>query len=284
MPLPVAAALGGASRQLAQSSPTPRLDAQVLLAHVLGQRREWLIAHGDTPLTEEQSASYAMLCDKRAHGVPVAYLTGIAGFYKREFAVNEHVLIPRPETEHLVEDAIAHLKPRGGKVFEAGVGSGAIACSIAAEVPGALVYGTDISPGAIATANENARRLGVADRCAFCLADVIKDGDEHSYDVIVANLPYIPTCDVPQLPEPAGYEPRTALDGGPDGLDLYRKLLTAAPHMLQPGALLLMEAAPPTIESLRRLAAAAFPHASIEVRRDYAGQDRYVCVKTPSER
>ena len=280
----VAAALTRAAESLAPSSPTARLDAQLLLSHVLGRGREWLITHGETPLTEEQSTTYAALCAKRAQGVPIAYLTGVAGFYKREFAVNEHVLIPRPETEHLVEDAIAHLRARGGNVFEAGVGSGAIACSIAAEVPGAMVYGTDISSAAIATANENARRLGVADRCAFYLADVVKDRDEHTYDVIVANLPYIPTGDVPQLPEPAGYEPRTALDGGPDGLDLYRKLLIAAPRMLQPGALLLMEAAPPTIESLRRLTAAAFPHTSIEVRHDYAGQERYVYVKTAPER
>jgi release factor glutamine methyltransferase len=280
----VAAALARACEVLARSSETPRLDAQVLLSHVLGRGREWLIAHGETLLTQDQSHTYARLYEKRADGVPVAYLTGFAGFYKREFAVNEHVLIPRPETEHMVEDAIAHLKPYGGNVFEAGVGSGAIACSIAAEVPGAMVYGTDASAQAIATAQDNARRLGVADRCVFYLADVVNDGDEKQYEAIVANLPYIPTQDVPRKPEPAGYEPRMALDGGVDGLDLYRKLLAAAPRMLRPGALLLMEAAPPTIEALRRITAEAFPWAALEVRRDYAGQERYVYVKTAAER
>lgn len=280
----VAAALARAGESLAQSSATPRLDAQLLLSHVLGRGREWLIAHGETPLTHEQAGSYTALCDKRAQGVPVAYLTGFAGFYKREFAVNEHVLIPRPETEHLVEDAIAHLKPGGGNVFEAGVGSGAIACSIAAEVPSAMVYGTDTSAEAIATAQDNARRLGVGDRCMFYLADVVITGDERKYDVVVANLPYIPTQDVPQKPEPAGYEPRMALDGGPDGLDLYRKLLAAAPRMLRPGALLLMEAAPPSMDALRRISAEALPQAVVEVRRDYAGQERYVYVKNAPER
>jgi release factor glutamine methyltransferase len=279
----VAAALTRAGQSLARSSGSPRLDAQLLLSHVLGRGREWLIAHGETPLNQEQSDSYAALCEKRARGVPVAYLTGFAGFYKREFAVNEHVLIPRPETEHLVEDAIAHLQPGGGEVFEAGVGSGAIACSIAAEVPAAMVYGTDASPQAIATAQDNARRLGVQDRCAFYLADVV-GGNERIYDVVVANLPYIPTQEVPRKPEPAGYEPRMALDGGADGLDLYRKLLAAAPRMLRPGALLLMEAAPPTLDALRRMTAEAFPRSAVEIRRDYAGEERYVYVKTARER
>ena len=279
----VAAALARAGESLSPTSATPRLDAQLLLSHVLGRGREWLIAHGETPLTQEQSDSYAALCEKRSKGIPVAYLTGFAGFFKREFAVNEHVLIPRPETEHLVEDAIAHLQPRGGDVFEAGVGSGAIACSIAAEVPGARIYGTDVSPHALATAQDNARRLGVDDRCVFYLADVV-NGNEKTYDVVVANLPYIPTGDVPRKPEPAGYEPHLALDGGADGLDLYRKLLAAAPRMLRPGALLLMEAAPPTIEALRRMSVEALPRASVEIRRDYAGQERYVYVKNAAER
>ncbi len=180
-----------------------------------------------------------------------------------------------------MEDVLAHLRAQARTlvtVFEAGVGSGAIACTIAAEVHGAFVEGTDASAAALKVADYNARRLNVHTRCAFHYADVVKDNSEKSYDAILANLPYIPTADVPSKPDAVGFEPRMALDGGPDGLMHYRKLLAAAPRMLRPRGVLLMEAAPPTIGPLRDLAAAAFPQAALEVRRDYAGLDRYVFV------
>lgn len=281
----VEAALKHAALLLSVKSPTPRADAQLLLAYVLGCSRDWLPAHGEHEFSEAQSEQYDALCKKRAAGVPIAYITGFAGFYKREFAVNEHVLIPRPETEHLVEDAVAHLKGKSApSVFEAGVGSGAIACSIAAEVPGALIDGTDISADALQVAQDNARRLDVHARCSFYRADVVPENPRKRYDLVVANLPYIPSADVPRKPDPVGYEPRTALDGGADGLDLYRKLLAAAPQMLAPGALLLMEAAPPTMRALREMTRAALPGTNVEVRSDYAGQERYVYVKVPSGR
>jgi release factor glutamine methyltransferase len=225
--------------------------------------------------------------------MPVAYITGFAGFYGREFAVNEHVLIPRPETEHLVEDAIAHLRSKMDAnapvkrlftVFEAGVGSGAIACTIAAEVAGAVVEGTDASTAALKVANYNAQRLNVNTRCKFHCADVVKGNDEKSYDLVVANLPYIPSAEVPSKPDPVGFEPRIALDGGPDGLAHYRKLLAAAPRILRPGAMLLMEAAPPTIPHLYDLMVAALSGASVEIRRDYAAQERYIFAKVPALR
>jgi release factor glutamine methyltransferase len=164
-------------------------------------------------------------------------------------------------------------------VFEAGVGSGAIGCTIAAEMPGAIVEGTDMSPAAIKVAEYNARRLNVQTRCKFYFADVVRPQDEKSYDLVVANLPYIPSADVPRQPDPVGFEPRLALDGGPDGLNLYRKLLAVVPKMLRPGALLLMEAAPPTMPGLRSMTHSALPHAQVEVRRDYAGLERYLYVK-----
>jgi release factor glutamine methyltransferase len=277
---------------LAKSSPTPRADAQILLAFTLGREREWLLSHGESFLSRAQAGKYIALCEKRATGMPVAYITGFAGFYKREFSVNEHVLIPRPESEHLVEDAIAHLQAKIDPsapmkqlftVFEAGVGSGAIACTIAAEVPGAIVEGTDASQAALKVAEYNARRLNVHTRVKFHYADVVKTNDEKSYDLVVANLPYIPSGEVPLKPDPVGFEPAMALDGGPDGLDLYRKLLAAAPRMLRPGALLLMEAAPPTIHRLRDLTAKALPQAAVEIRSDYAGQERYIRAHQPGK-
>lgn len=291
IPQTVTATLASGIELLAKSgSSSARTDAQIVLAFTLGRDREWLISHGESFLSPAQAQRYAVLCEKRASGMPVAYITGFAGFYKREFSVNEHVLIPRPETEHLVEDAIAHLRaklepPAPARqlftVFEAGVGSGAICCSIAAELPGAIVEGTDASVEAIKVAEYNARRLNVHARCKFFHADVVKADGAKSYDLVVANLPYIPTALVPQKPDPAGFEPAMALDGGEDGLVLYRKLLAAAPGMLRPGALLLLEAAPPTVHALAALTQAALPAADVEVRADYAGQDRYVRARVP---
>lgn len=287
----VTATLARGIVQLAKSSPTPRADAQILLAHALGRDREWLISHGESVLPSAQAERFFALLAKRATGLPIAYITGTAGFFGREFTVNEHVLIPRPETEHLVEDAIAHLRARNAAmgdlkrvltVFEAGVGSGAIACSIAAEVPNASVEASDTSAAALKVAEHNARRLNVHARCKFVQADVAAGHASKVYDVVAANLPYIPTADVPVKPDPVAYEPRAALDGGPDGLDLYRRLLAVMPDMLRPGGLLLMEAAPPSVHALLELTRTALPKASAEVRHDYAGQARYVYALRPA--
>ena len=288
----VSATLAQGSRLLAGSSPSPRADAQILLAHTLGRDREWLVAYGESIVTKAHADRFTAFCEKRAAGMPVPYITGFAGFYKREFAVNEHVLIPRPESEHLVEDAVAFLQDRIKAdphaklftVFEAGVGSGAIACTIAAEIPGAIVEGTDTSTRALEVARHNAQRLNVQTRCKFFHADIVQNGSERNYDLVIANLPYVPTADIPQKPDPVGYEPREALDGGPDGLNVYRRLLLAAPRLLRPGALLLMEAAPPTLGALHELTELALPGSLAEIRRDYAGQERYVYVKAVKTR
>ncbi|MDP9110886.1 MAG: peptide chain release factor N(5)-glutamine methyltransferase, partial [Candidatus Eremiobacteraeota bacterium] len=204
------------------------LDARRLLGFVLSRRSEWLLAHSDEPVGDVHARSFRRLCSERARGKPLAYIVGAAGFYGREFAVTDAVLVPRPETEHLVEEAIARLRQLevGGAapslhVLDVGTGSGAIACSIAAEVPRALVDATDTSAHALAIATENARRIGVADRCRFFQADIMPPVTRVRFDVIVANLPYIPSADIPAKPHALGFEPRAALDGGPDGLDAY---------------------------------------------------------------
>lgn len=215
-----------------------------------------------------------------AAGMPQAYLEGSKGFYRREFSVNEHVLVPRPETEHLVEDALEFMREtQRRRVLDVGTGSGAIACTIACEIPDAIVTASDVSAHALEVAVQNAARLRAASRCTFVLADIAPRGAGR-YDVIVANLPYIPTADVPRKPDPVGFEPRQATDGGPDGLEQYRKLLAAAPGLVDGGGLLLMEAAPPTMPGLLALTEAAFPRAAITVHRDYAGLERYVRVAT----
>jgi release factor glutamine methyltransferase len=215
------------------------------------------------------------LCARRAAGVPIAYLLGSAYFYGREFTVNETVLVPRPETERIVDEALAFIGDRAVRVLDVGTGCGDIACTIAAESR-AFVDATDSSPGAIELAVENARRLGVGASCQFHQGNLTEPVRGLRFDLVIANLPYIPTADLPKPPDPVSYEPREALDGGPDGLDLYRALLRDLPARIHPGGLILLEAAPPTIPQLATLVGGSFPNCAISVGSDYSGLARYV--------
>ena len=258
-----------------------RTDAMLLLAHVMHRDRAWLLAHGDEFPSVEEVKAFERLFAERARGVPIAYLLGSAGFFGREFLVNESVLIPRPETEHLVEEAIRFIGARALRVLDVGTGCGAIACTIAAET-NATVDATDISSAAIEIAKKNAGRLGVSARCNFYVGDLADPVKDQRYDVIVANLPYIPTDDIPQKPDSTAFEPRIALDGGFDGLALYRRLLDAVPPLLASDAVILLEAAPPTMAALVRLAKSTFPDSAIALGRDYAGLDRYLSISHAS--
>jgi len=288
-PQPIATILARGTIALAKSSESARADAQLLLAYSLGRDREWLVANSEGFLQKPQIDKFQRLVDKRSAGTPIAYILGSAWFYGREFSVSDAVLIPRPETEHLVDDAVAFLRSRVNPdlpkalltVLDVGVGSGAIGCSIAAEVPNAVVEGTDASAAAVKVAEHNARRLNVHARCKFHVGDLAVPVGDRRYDVLVANLPYVPTADVPQAPDPVSFEPLQALDGGPDGLNHYRRLLVGAPRLMRPKGLLLLEAAPPTMDGLAALAQAAFPGCPVEVRSDYGGLPRYVRVKAP---
>jgi release factor glutamine methyltransferase len=274
----VAQTLAEGTALLHDSSTSPRADALLLLAHALNRGREWIVAHGDATPSQEEAQAFERLSEKRGKGVPVAYLLGSAGFYGREFLVNESVLIPRPETERLAAEAIAFIGNQALRVLDVGTGSGAIACTIAAETH-ATVHATDISAAAIGVAKKNAQRLGVADRCEFLTGDLTEPVKNERYDVVVANLPYIPTAEIPGQPDPVAYEPRAALDGGPDGLALYRRLLGTLPPLLNPNALILLEAAPPTIQGLRDLMRHSLPHFTLAVCNDYAGLARYIKAK-----
>lgn len=263
-------------------------DARLILAHVLGCEQAWVIAHREAPLTASQAQRVAFLCERRSGGVPLAYLFGSAGFYGREFEVNESVLVPRPETEHLVDETLTFLKARVSKkppaevtVLDVGVGCGAIACTIAAEYPHAFVDGTDTSSRAIELAQRNARRLGVADRCRLHRGWLADPVGERTFDAVVANLPYVPSAELPAPPDSAGFEPREALDGGVDGLRLYYEFLASAPRLLKARGLVVLEAAPPVIEGLAELVATAFHCAPPEIGKDYAGLARYVKLTAP---
>ena len=228
------------ARALALSALDP-VDAQVLLAHVLGCNRAWLIAHADDPLAPEGAAAFAALAARRRDGEPVAYLTGTREFFGLSLAVSPAVLIPRPETETLVEVALARL-PRNGspRVLDLGTGSGAIALAIAHARPEARVYACDASADAVGVAHANAQRLGLRN-LRFFVADWYAGVPELPFDVIVSNPPYIAADDAHLGQGDLRFEPPAALSPGGDGLAALRTVIAGAPARLAPAGLLAVE-------------------------------------------
>ena len=262
----VGEALTQAVEVLRTASRSPRLDAEVLLSHVLGVDRTALLAHPERPLTPEQAAAYRALVARCAAGEPVAYLVGYREFYGLRFHVTPDVLIPRPETEHLVEGALAWARGRAGlQVVDVGAGSGAIAVALAVHLPGATVTAIDNSAAA----------LDVADRCAFVLGDLLAPL-RAPVDLIAANLPYV-ASDAFSLV--ATFEPRRALDGGPDGLRVIARLLAQAPPLLKDESLLLLEIGYDQADAVTAMARDALPGAQVSVIHDYAGHPRVVRVE-----
>ena len=259
--------------QLAKGSPSPRTDAQVLLAFALGRERDWLVTHGDSFLSAGQAARYAALCEKRASGMPIPYITGFAGFYNREFAVNEHVLIPRPETELLVELALERIpRDRAFRIADLGTGSGAIALAIARERPLARVTATDASTAALEVARGNAKRLGIGN-IVFAEGDWYAAIGDAQFDVIVSNPPYIAANDAHLARGDLRFEPASALASGDDGLDAIRHMIAGAPHYLaEVGALLLEHGFDQSARVRALLDAAGFENVSSV--RDNGGHER----------
>ncbi len=225
-------------RQLLEQAKVeaPRLNAEVLLAHAIGCNRTWLYAHSDEELRELWWIHYGRYLHQRMQGKPTQYITGRQEFYGREFRVSPDVLIPRPETEHLVETALPWAT---GNVLDIGTGSGAIAITLALET-GAHVFATDISEAAVRVACRNARHLTSTVHFAVCdLGSALPSG---RFDLIVSNPPYVPERGSEDLPrEVRDYEPRLALFGGPEGLDVYSRLIPEAARLLKPGGRLAME-------------------------------------------
>jgi release factor glutamine methyltransferase len=280
----VGEALRAATERLRPSSVSARADASRLLEAILGRDAGWLLAHTNDELAPVARERFDAALARRELGEPVAYVTGTAGFFGRTFAVTRAVLVPRPETEQLVELALVRLrrspKPR---VCDVGTGSGILAVTLACELPEARVVAVDLSVAALAVARENAAALGVGERIDFLLGDLLEPAAQAGpFDCVVANLPYVPAARIAAAPDPTSFEPRLALDGGPDGLDLYRRLLVSLAAALRPGGSAFFEAAPETAAALAALSAAAFgPDATIAIHRDYAGLERIVTVSTP---
>jgi release factor glutamine methyltransferase len=277
-PVTVRESLTQASRALAAVSETASLDAQVLLAHVTGCTRAGLLARPEADLDEESQRKLDSALHLLQSGLPLPYVLGEWEFYGLSFRVTPDVLIPRPETELLVETAIDWLcaAPDRRRSADVGTGSGCIAVSLAAHVPDLQVAASDVSPAALAVARENAARHTVNDRIVFTEGDLLTPVPG-ALDLICANLPYIPTETLHSL-SVYGKEPDLALDGGPDGLALIRRLITQAREKLLPGGLMLMEIEERQGKVVHDLAREAFPDARVGVIKDLAGRDRVVKV------
>jgi release factor glutamine methyltransferase len=271
--------LGPARRRLAAASfEAPPREASLLLAHVLDSSETALLARPELAVGDDEAARFERLLERRLQGEPVAYLLGEKEFYGRRFRVDRRVLVPRPETEHLVEAAIAHARGRGPRprILDLGAGSGAIAITLALEHPGAMVVGTDSSVAALAVAAANrALHRAPVHLAAAAMLDAI---DAASPELVVANLPYLDPEDVAGLElDVLRWEPPSALFAGPGGLDRFRELFAAAPR-LRPGAVLLLEIGAEQARPIEELAA-QYHLRRLETICDYAGCDRVVVLE-----
>jgi len=263
----------------------PAVEAQLLLREALrrpGDHRPssaWLYQRLDQPLGTDAAAALASLLDRRLAGEPAAYLTGVREFRGLDFEVTPDVLIPRPETELLVELAVAHVRAaaRPGSspvIADIGTGSGAVAVALARELPGATVIATDVSWAALAVAARNARRHGVERRISFRHGHLLLSLDRY-VDIIVANLPYVPEADWRGLArEVRDHEPPLALLGGKDGLALIGSLLRQAPRYVRAGGAVMLEFGAGQENRLLELAQRLLPGAKINVAQDFAGIPR----------
>jgi len=250
----------------------------LLLSHILQRPRTFLLAHPEAQLTAEWALDYAGLVARRAAGEPLPYITGHSPFFGLEFTVTPDVLIPRPETELLVEHALAWLKGRPMPVVaDIGTGSGCIVVSVARQCPEARCYAIDISAAALAVARANAARHGVADRITCLEGDLLAPLPE-VVDVILSNPPYVAETEWASLPISVRHEPRAALLSGVVGLDALRALLQQAPPRLQPGGALFVEIGERQGDAAQALARTAFPTAHIQILPDLAGKARLLTV------
>lgn len=260
------------------------LETQVLAAHVLGQSRAWVLAHPEHPLLPTQIARLDALLEKLALGTPLPYLTGRQEFYGMEFDVTPDVLIPRPETELLVEHALAAAKnfPNGTWAADVGTGSGCIAVTLAKHAQNLRVLAVDRSRAALCVARRNAEKHGVADRIPFIQGSLLTAA-RGPFTLICANLPYIPASTLADL-ETAKHEPRMALDGGTDGLALIAALLADAPRTLVPGGVMLLEMQYDQGPAIQSLSEGILPDARISVLPDLAGLPRLVKIERREEK
>jgi release factor glutamine methyltransferase len=266
----------------------PRADAEILLAHSLGLRRIDLYVQHDKPLTSEELTLFRGMVRRRGRREPVAYITGEKEFWSLPLKVTPEVLIPRPETECLVEAALEILSKdktaRAGRVLDLGTGSGAIVLSLATERPHDVLVAVERSPAALAIARENAGRHGLASRIRFLKGDWFDPLDQgETFDLIVSNPPYVRRDDIGNLqPEVSRFEPVPALDGGPDGAECLAQIIQTAPRYLRPSGSLLMEMGYDQAALLEGVARKAGCYEEPVFLKDYSGLDRVVHLQKRS--
>ena len=253
------------------------LESELLLRHTLKIDRVRLYVESERELTSEQETTFWQLVDRRLKGEPTAYITGHREFYGLDFDVSPAVLIPRPETELLVEKALALAKSRpAATVADIGTGCGAIAIALVKHIPEVRIYATDISTEALRVARNNAEKHGVTGRITFLQGNLLEPLPE-PVDLIIANLPYVRRSDIPQK-GPLSFEPRAALDGGEAGLDTIRELCRQVSGKLRPNGCLLLEIGQGQVKAVSDLLKSRFPAATIEVAPDLAGIERVVAL------
>lgn len=255
------------------------LDAEVLLAHVLRQDRSWLHGHPEHLLTATQRRRFRHLISRRVAHAPTAYLTGEREFYGHKIHVSPAVLIPRPDTEVLVELAIVWLRehPQARRVIDLGTGSGAIAIAVAKAVPSVRITAIDADGRAVRVAEANVAAHRVASRVRVKRGDLL--GGASPADLITANLPYLSAAQLRSGGPDLEYEPRGAFLGGRDGLDVIRRAIEQAPAVIRPGGCLLFECDPRQARRIEQMARRAWPSATVSIHKDLAGRDRVVRIE-----
>jgi release factor glutamine methyltransferase len=257
-----------------------RLDAELLVAHALSMERLDVYLQYDRPLADHDLDTVRVLLRRRGRGEPIAYLTGRREFYGRSFRVTPAVLIPRPETETLVERALTVARQQGGelRIADLGTGSGCLACTLAAELPSATVIASDLSPAALAVAAENAEALGVAAR-VLLVEGGWAEGLVADLDLVVSNPPYVTSAEMDELPRDVTCEPRLALDGGADGLDAYRELLPLISERAPGVCWVGLEVDSRRAAAVAELSRGLWPGAAIVIVDDLARRPRVVEIR-----
>jgi release factor glutamine methyltransferase len=256
----------------------PRLDAEVLLSHILHRDRLYLYVHYDQPLAPDELIAFRECVRKRAARIPVAYIIGEKEFFGLTFTVSPDVLVPRPETELLVETVLQRLQNKSApRILDLGTGSGAIAISLLSRLPDATAVAVDISPAALAVARENAKRYDLEGRLELRQGDFWQPAAGMMFDAIVSNPPYIPANEIASLAPEVGREPVLALDGGKDGLDYYRRLLKEGHTYTSPNGIMAFEIGISQAAAIRSLAEQS-QFAIQEILSDYAGIERVVVL------
>jgi release factor glutamine methyltransferase len=286
----------GIARLRESGSESARLDAEVLLAHALDTDRTGVLAHPDAPVGDGPAARFQAALDRRATGEPVAYIRGFKEFHGLAFAVDDRALIPRPETERLVEltelEIVRRLvgapRPPGSppiRMIDVGVGTGAVAVTLAfllrrrGMVDEVEITATDVADGAVQLAKENAVAHAVADRIMFLTADLLPGFDTRRWDVVAANLPYVRTDAIPNLPRAAAFEPVGALDGGADGLQVIGRLLDQLPGALAEDGVALLEIGGDQGQAMLALAAERLRGWSCDLEPDLGGLPRVAVLR-----